>query len=57
LKKLVFAESMCRIMLYDRLIGVGVKEVEMEVLGGMMPGDDSFKDENLKKAYNFGRSL
>jgi len=44
-------------MLYDRLIGVGVKEAEMEVLGGMMPGDDSFKDENLKKAYNLGRSL
>ena len=57
LEEVGIAESMRRIMLYDRLIGVGVKEAEMEVLGGMMPGDDSFKDENLKKAYNLGRSL
>jgi len=57
LEEVGIAESMRRIMLYDRLIGVGVKEAEMEILGGMMPGDNSFRDENLKKAYDLGRSL
>lgn len=51
------AESMTRIMLNDRLLGVGVKEASMEILGGMMPKDDTYWHENLEKAYNFGRNL
>jgi NAD(P)H dehydrogenase (quinone) len=49
------AESMRRIMLYDRLLGVGVKTAQMEILGGMMPGDDTYRRENLSRAYELGR--
>jgi NAD(P)H dehydrogenase (quinone) len=51
------AESMRRIMLDDRLLGVGVREARMEILGGMMPKDDTFRQENLEKAYALGRNL
>ncbi len=57
LEKIGIAESMRRIMLDDRLVGIGVKEAIMEILGGMMPQDDSFRKENLKKAYNLGKNL
>ena len=51
------AESMKRIMREDRLLGVGVREAKMEILGGMMPGDDTYKRENLEKAYDLGKNL
>lgn len=51
------AESMKRIMLNDRLLGVGVKEARMEILGGMMPKDDTYRKENLDRAYDLGRNL
>jgi NAD(P)H dehydrogenase (quinone) len=51
------AESMRRIMLGDRLLGVGVRQARMEILGGMMPGDDAYRAENLRKAYELGRSF
>jgi NAD(P)H dehydrogenase (quinone) len=51
------AEGMRRIMLSDRLLGVGIKEARMEILGGMMPPDDRRRDTNLKKAYELGRSF
>lgn len=51
------ALSMRRIMLYDRLLGIGVKEARMEILGGMMPGVNTFREENLKRAYNLGYTL
>ena len=51
------AESMKRIMLNDRLLGVGVKEARMEILAGMMPKDDTYRQENLEKAYNIGNNL
>ncbi len=57
LEEIGIAESMRRIMLNDRLIGVGVKEARMEILGGMTPQNDSFKEENLKRAYNLGKNL
>jgi NAD(P)H dehydrogenase (quinone) len=57
LEEIGIAESMERIMLQDRLLGVGVKEARMEILGGMMPGDDSHREENLARAYDLGRSL
>jgi NAD(P)H dehydrogenase (quinone) len=50
-------ESMRRIMLNDRLLGVGVREAHMEILGGMMPGDNSTRDENLRRVYGLGRNL
>ena len=51
------AVSMRRIMLTDRLLGVGVKEARMEILGGMMPGLNTYREENLKRAYNLGLTL
>ena len=51
------AESMRRIMLEDRLLGVGVKEARMEILGGMMPNDDTNRQANLDRAYGLGRVL
>lgn len=51
------AESMRRIMLNDRLLGVGVKTAQMEILGGMMPGDDTYRQENLDRAYELGRTF
>jgi NAD(P)H dehydrogenase (quinone) len=51
------AEAMRRIMLNDRLLGIGVKAARMEILGGMMPKDDTFREANLKKAYEIGKSL
>ncbi len=51
------AESMRRIMLNDRLLGIGVREARMEILGGMMPQDDTYRQENLEKVYGLGRSF
>ena len=51
------AESMRRIMLNDRLLGIGVREARMEILGGMMPQDDTYRQENLEKVYDLGRSF
>jgi NAD(P)H dehydrogenase (quinone) len=51
------AESMRRIMLNDRLLGIGVREAKMVILGGMMPHDNSFMEDNLKRAYDLGRNL
>lgn len=51
------AESMRRIMLQDRLLGIGVKEARMEILGGMMPGDDTYRQRNLERAYELGKTL
>jgi NAD(P)H dehydrogenase (quinone) len=57
LEEIGIAESMRRVMLNDRLLGIGVKEAEMVILGGMMPNDDSFRKNNLKRAYDLGKNL
>lgn len=51
------AESMRKIMLQDRLLGVGVKEARMVILGGMMPQDNTYKEENIGKAYLLGKEF
>lgn len=48
------AESMRNILLNDRLLGVGVKEARLVILGGMMPGDDSYRKRNLEEAARLG---
>ena len=50
-------ESMRRVMIQDRMLGVGVKEAHLEILGGMMPLDDSHREENLRRAYELGRGF
>jgi len=51
------AESMRRIILGDRLLGVGVRKARMEILGGMMPHDDTWRERNLDRARALGREL
>jgi len=51
------AESMRKIMLTDRLLGVGVKKAEMVILGGIMPHDDTYRHPNLLKAYQLGKNF
>jgi NAD(P)H dehydrogenase (quinone) len=51
------AESMRCIMLEDRLLGVGVKAAQMEILGGMMPGDNRNREGNLQRAYELGKTF
>ncbi|MFZ5517866.1 MAG: NAD(P)H-dependent oxidoreductase [Candidatus Zhuqueibacterota bacterium] len=51
------AESMRRIMLNDRLLGVGVKQATMVILGGMMPHEDTHRQSNLETAYYLGKNL
>jgi NAD(P)H dehydrogenase (quinone) len=57
LEQIGVAESMKHIMLEDRLLGIGVKQARMEILGGMMPKDDTYGRQNLEKAYHPGRNL
>jgi len=51
------ADSMRRIMLNDRLLGVGVQQAHLEILGGMMPLDDTHREQNLRRAYELGRDF
>jgi len=51
------AKSMRTIMLNDRLLGIGVKKAEMVILGGMMPGDNTYRQKNLAKAYQLGKDF
>jgi len=57
LEEIGVAESMRCIMLKDRLLGAGVKEAKMEILGGMTKGNNSARKKNLVRAYQLGRTL
>jgi len=48
------AAAMRHIMLDDRLLGVGVREAHLEILGGMMPGDTTWRDRNLERVQRLG---
>lgn len=51
------AAAMRTIMLGDRLANAGLTQGAMEILGGMMPGDDTWREANLRRAYELGRDL
>lgn len=51
------AESMRMIMAEDRLKNVGFKDVKMEILGGMMPNDNSSRCKNLEKSFHLGKDF
>lgn len=53
------AESMRKVMIHDRLLGVGVRAARMEVLGGMVLGEDVManRKRNLQRAYECGRNF
>jgi NAD(P)H dehydrogenase (quinone) len=57
LEEIGIAESMRRIMLNDRLLGVGIKQAKMEILGGMVANDDAIREKNLERAYQVGRDF
>ncbi len=57
LEEIGVAASMRRIMLEDRLLGTGVRHAHLEILGGMMPLDDSHREENLRRAYELGKEF
>jgi NAD(P)H dehydrogenase (quinone) len=57
LEEIGIAESMRRVMLGDRLLGVGVKEAHMEILGGMVENDAAIRERNLGRAYQLGKEL
>lgn len=57
LEEIGIAEAMRRVMLNDRLLGVGVREARMEILGGMMPKDDTYRRANLERAYERGKTF
>lgn len=51
------AGSMRRIIIGDRLLGVGVREAELEILGGMVLGDERIRERNLERAFELGKNL
>ncbi len=61
LEEIGMAESMRRVMLNDRLLGVGVREARMEILGGMVAtvlGEGAqVRRANLERAYRLGREF
>jgi NAD(P)H dehydrogenase (quinone) len=57
LEEMGIAQSMRRIMLQDRLFGVGVKEATLEILGGMVEQGPSVRERNLQKAFELGRTF
>lgn len=57
LEEIKVAEAMRTILLGDRLLGVGVKEARLEIRGGMMPGKNEYRQQNLARAYQLGREF
>lgn len=57
LEKIGIAESMRRVMIHDRLLGVGIKEARMEILGGMVLDDETYRKNNLERAYRLGKAF
>jgi NAD(P)H dehydrogenase (quinone) len=57
LEEIGIAESMRRVMLSDRLLGVGVRKAHMEILGGMVENDPATRQWNLEQACQLGREF
>lgn len=57
LEEIGIAESMRCVMLKDRLLGVGVKQAEMEILGGTTVGGDTLRKKHLKRTYLLGKTF
>lgn len=55
LEQIGVAAGMRCIMVDDRLRGVGIPDVAMEILGGMVGQDPQVRDRNLNRAYELGR--
>jgi NAD(P)H dehydrogenase (quinone) len=57
LEEIGVAESMRKIFVNDRLLGVGVKEARMEILGGQVWNREDLHRRNLETAYRLGREF
>jgi NAD(P)H dehydrogenase (quinone) len=57
LEEIGIAEGMRCIMLKDRLLGVGVKQARMEILGGTTGGDHNLRQKHLTRAYQLGKTF
>jgi NAD(P)H dehydrogenase (quinone) len=57
LEEIGIAPSMRHIMLNDRLLGVGIKDAKMEILGGMVAQDPGIRQRNLDRAYMLGKNF
>ena len=57
LEEIGIAPSMRCVMLNDRLRGVGISDVKMEILGGMVNHDPAQREKNLGQAYELGRTF
>lgn len=57
LEQIGIAQSMRKIMLNDRIIGVLSKEAEMFILGGMTSKEPNIKEANLNRAFEIGQAL
>lgn len=57
LEEIGIAESMRRVMLQDRLNGVGIPDVRVEILGGMVSQDPAVRQRNLGRAYELGKTF
>jgi NAD(P)H dehydrogenase (quinone) len=57
LEEIGIAESMRRIMINDRLLGAGVREARLEILGGMTFDQGRMRERNLTRAYQLGRDF
>ena len=56
-KKNRYFESMRKIFVNDRLLGVGVKEARMEILGGQVWNREELRRRNLETAFWLGREF
>lgn len=57
LEEIGIGDSMRHVMLEDRLIGVGIEDASMEILGGQALGDQSIRERNLETAFRLGKEL
>ena len=57
LEEIGIAYSMRHVMLDDRLLGVGVRQARMEILGGMTGSDSALRKLHLESVYQLGRDF
>jgi NAD(P)H dehydrogenase (quinone) len=57
LKERGMVDSVRHVTLEDRLLGAGVREARLEILGGTTGCSDAVRRSNLDRAYELGRSF
>ena len=51
------AESMRKVMLNDRLAGIGIKNAAMRIFGGTVAGGPEIKEQHLHAAFRLGKEF